>query len=141
MATQIDTAQREVVLIEEAHIRRMMGLDGLEPLPSARIPYPMVDPYLLVHEAVVPITPERPSLDTRHPHRGFDNLWYAISGSSRTPARMRRTGRTAPSGRSSRSTWSRPAAPTSSSSGSRSVSERIWPGQIWCQNPHQESSP
>lgn len=44
MATQIDTAQREVVLIEEAHIRPMMGLDILEPLPSARIPYPMVDP-------------------------------------------------------------------------------------------------
>jgi hypothetical protein len=55
MATQIDTAQREVVLIEEAHIRPMMGLDILEPLPSARIPYPMVDPYILVHEAVVPI--------------------------------------------------------------------------------------
>ena len=56
MATQIDIAQREVVLIEEAHIRPMMGLDILEPLPSARIPYPMVDPYILVHEAVVPIT-------------------------------------------------------------------------------------
>jgi redox-sensitive bicupin YhaK (pirin superfamily) len=38
----------------------------------------------LVHEAVVPITPERVSLDTRHPHRGFDNLWYAISGASST---------------------------------------------------------
>jgi len=84
MATQVDTAQREIVLIEEAHIRPMMGLDILEPLPSARIPYPMVDPYILVHEAVVPITPERASLDTRHPHRGFDNLWYAISGSSST---------------------------------------------------------
>jgi hypothetical protein len=43
MATQIDTAQRELVLIEEAHIRPMMGLNILEPLPSARIPYPMVD--------------------------------------------------------------------------------------------------
>jgi quercetin 2,3-dioxygenase len=84
MTTQIDTAQREVVLVEKAHIRPMMGLDILEPLPSARVPYPMVDPYILVHEAVVPITPERASLDTRHPHRGFDNLWYAISGSSST---------------------------------------------------------
>jgi len=84
MATQIDTTQREVVLIEKAHVRPMMGLDILEPLPSARIPYAMVDPYILVHEAVVPITPERASLDTRHPHRGFDNLWYAISGSSST---------------------------------------------------------
>src|SRR5688500_8598213 len=84
MATQLDTAQREVVLIEDAHVRPMMGLDVLEPLPPARIPYPMVDPYILVHEAVVPIAPERAGLDTRHPHRGFDNLWYAISGSSST---------------------------------------------------------
>jgi quercetin 2,3-dioxygenase len=84
MATQIDTEQREAVLVEDAHIRPMMGLDVLEPLPSVRIPYALVDPYILVHEAVVPITPERASLDTKHQHRGFDNLWYAISGSSST---------------------------------------------------------
>ena len=83
-SAHIDTAQREVVLIEKAHVRPMMGLEVLEPLPSARIPYPTVDPYILVHEAVVPITPERAGLDTKHPHRGFDNLWYAISGSSST---------------------------------------------------------
>jgi hypothetical protein len=84
MAIQIDTAQREAVLVEDAHIRPMMGLEILEPLPSARIPYPMVDPFILVHEGVVPITPERASMDTKHQHRGFDNLWYAISGSSST---------------------------------------------------------
>jgi len=84
MATQIETEQREAVLVEDAHIRPMMGLEILEPLPSARIPYAMVDPYILVHEGVVPITAERASLDTKHQHRGFDNLWYAISGSSST---------------------------------------------------------
>jgi redox-sensitive bicupin YhaK (pirin superfamily) len=84
MATQIDTAQREAVLVEDAHNRPMMGLEILEPLPSVGIPYRMVDPYILVHEAVVPITQERASLDTKHQHRGFDNLWYAISGSSST---------------------------------------------------------
>jgi redox-sensitive bicupin YhaK (pirin superfamily) len=84
MATRIDTTKREVILVEDAHIRPMMGLDILEPLPSARIPYSLVDPYILVHEAVVPITPEQARLDTKHPHRGFDNLWYAISGSSST---------------------------------------------------------
>jgi redox-sensitive bicupin YhaK (pirin superfamily) len=84
MATQIDTAEREVVLVEDARIRPMMGLEVLEPLPSSRIPYLQVDPFILVHEAVVPITPERAGLDTTHPHRGFDNLWYAISGSSST---------------------------------------------------------
>jgi redox-sensitive bicupin YhaK (pirin superfamily) len=84
MATRIDTAQREVVLVRDARLRPMMGLNVLEPLPSAQIPYSLVDPFILVHEAVVPITPERAGLDTTHPHRGFDNLWYAVSGSSST---------------------------------------------------------
>ena len=89
MAIEIDTAQREVVLVEDAHIRPMMGLDILEPLPSARIPYELVDPFILVHEGVVPITPERAGLDTTHPHRGFDNL-------SGTRSRDRRARATAP---------------------------------------------
>src|SRR2546423_11215110 len=84
MATQVDTAEREILLIEDARIRPMMGIDVLESLPSAQIPYAVVDPFILVHEAVVPITPERANLNTRHPHRGFDNLWYAVSGSSST---------------------------------------------------------
>jgi redox-sensitive bicupin YhaK (pirin superfamily) len=84
MATQIDTREREAVLVEDAHIRPVMGLDILEPLPSARIPYRMVDPFILVHEGVVRITREQASQDTKHQHRGFDNLWYAISGSSST---------------------------------------------------------
>lgn len=84
MTTQLDTSQREIVQVEDARIRPMMGINVLEPLPSRRIPYALVDPFILVHEAVVPITPERAGLDTTHPHRGFDNLWYAISGSSST---------------------------------------------------------
>jgi hypothetical protein len=84
MATQVDTGEREVVLVEAAHIRPMMGLDILEPLPSRHIPYELVDPFILVHEGVVPITRERATLDTTHPHRGFDNLWYAVSGESST---------------------------------------------------------
>jgi redox-sensitive bicupin YhaK (pirin superfamily) len=82
--TQIETGERDVVLVRDAHIRPMMGLEVLEPLPSAQIPYPLVDPFILVHEADLEITPERAKLDTTHPHRGFDNLWYAISGSSST---------------------------------------------------------
>ena len=84
MTTQIDAAERDVVLIEDAHIRPMMGLDILEPLPSRHIPYQLVDPFILVHEGVVPITPEWASMDTKHPHRGFDNLWYLIAGSAST---------------------------------------------------------
>jgi redox-sensitive bicupin YhaK (pirin superfamily) len=84
MATQIDTAQREVVLVEDAHIRPMMGIQVLESLPSRHIPYSLVDPYILVHEAVVRNDPQQEQMDTTHPHRGFDNLWYAIAGSSST---------------------------------------------------------
>jgi redox-sensitive bicupin YhaK (pirin superfamily) len=84
MAIRIDTEERETVLVEDAHVRPVMGLNVLEPLPSPRIPYRLVDPFILVHEGVVRITPEQASLETRHQHRGFDNLWYAISGSSST---------------------------------------------------------
>src|SRR4030081_400490 len=84
MTTQIDTAQRETILVENARIRPMMGIDVLESLPLAQIPYSLVDPFILVHEAVLEITPERAALNTKHPHRGFDTLWYAISGSSST---------------------------------------------------------
>jgi redox-sensitive bicupin YhaK (pirin superfamily) len=84
MATEIDTAKREIVLVEDAHVRAIMGQSVLEPLPSRHIPYSVVDPFILVHEAVVRISPEMASPDTTHPHRGFDNLWYAISGSSST---------------------------------------------------------
>lgn len=84
MTTQIDTEEREIVHVEDAHIRPMMGLDILESLPSRDIPYRLVDPFILVHEGVVPITPEWASMDTKHPHRGFDNLWYLIAGSAST---------------------------------------------------------
>jgi quercetin 2,3-dioxygenase len=84
VATQIDTAQRDITVVEDAHIRPMMGNQVLEPLPSRSIPYSMVDPYILVHEATIKVTPEQARLDTTHPHRGFDNLWYAVSGSSST---------------------------------------------------------
>jgi redox-sensitive bicupin YhaK (pirin superfamily) len=84
MATQVDTAQRQIVLVKDARIRPMMGNRVLESLPLPGIPYEMVDPYILVHEATIQITPEQASQDTTHPHRGFDNLWYAISGASST---------------------------------------------------------
>jgi redox-sensitive bicupin YhaK (pirin superfamily) len=84
VATQIDTAQREIILVEDAHIRPMMGNQVLESLPSRHIPYSLVDPYILVHEAEVKVDPNQEAQDTTHPHRGFDNLWYAITGSSST---------------------------------------------------------
>jgi redox-sensitive bicupin YhaK (pirin superfamily) len=82
--TPVTTSERSVVALEDGHVRPMMGLNVLEPLPSARIPYSAVDPFVLVHEATVPITPEWASRDTGHPHRGFDNIWYLLSGTAST---------------------------------------------------------
>lgn len=84
MTTHVETAQRDVVLVEDAHVRPMMGIEVLEPVPARNVPYELSDPYILVHEATVPINPERAKLDTTHPHRGFDNLWYIISGVAST---------------------------------------------------------
>ena len=84
METAIKTAERNVVIVEDAHIRPMMGLEVLEPVPARNVPYELSDPYILVHEATVPINPERAKLDTTHPHRGFDNLWYILAGVAST---------------------------------------------------------
>jgi len=84
MPTQLETTDREVLLVEPAHVRPMMGLEVLEPVPARNVPYELSDPYILVHEATVPINAERAKLDTTHPHRGFDNLWYILSGSAST---------------------------------------------------------
>jgi quercetin 2,3-dioxygenase len=84
MTPQTETLDRSVVLVEDAHVRPMMGLSVLEPVPAPNVPYELSDPYILVHEATVPINPERAKLDTTHPHRGFDNLWYILSGDAST---------------------------------------------------------
>jgi quercetin 2,3-dioxygenase len=76
-------ASREAVVVEDAAPIRVMGLPVLEALPSRSVSYEQVDPYILVHEGRF-----RPSsaagIDTKHPHRGFDNLWYAIEGAIST---------------------------------------------------------
>lgn len=79
MATQVDTVQRDVVFVEEAHVRPMMGLSVLESLPSRHIPYSAVDPFILVHEAVVKVA-ETSGMDTTHPHRRGSHLQRTLRG-------------------------------------------------------------
>ncbi len=83
MATQLKTTGRDAVLVEDAGWIRVMGQPVLEALPSPAVRYEQVDPFILVHEGRF-----RPSdlkdVDTKHPHRGFDNLWYVIEGSVST---------------------------------------------------------
>jgi quercetin 2,3-dioxygenase len=83
MSTQIQTTEREVVLVEDAAQIRMMGVPILEALPSRQVPYEQVDPFILVHEGRLRLS-DLKDKDTRHPHRGFDNLWYVIEGSVST---------------------------------------------------------
>jgi hypothetical protein len=38
MSTDIQTTQREANLVENAHVRPMMGIDVLEPFPAPKRP-------------------------------------------------------------------------------------------------------
>lgn len=44
--------------MEDAHVRPMMGIEVLEPVPARNVPYELSDPFILVHEATVPINPD-----------------------------------------------------------------------------------
>jgi redox-sensitive bicupin YhaK (pirin superfamily) len=83
MRQQVEEAEREAVLVEDAALIRMMGMPVLEALPSRTVPYERVDPFILVHEGRMRLS-DMQSVDTKHPHRGFDNLWYVVEGSAST---------------------------------------------------------
>jgi redox-sensitive bicupin YhaK (pirin superfamily) len=80
---QIEYTERDAILVEDAARIRVMGMPILEALPSRGAPYEQVDPFILLHEGRL-----RPAdlkgVDTKHPHRGFDNLWYVIEGTAST---------------------------------------------------------
>lgn len=73
---------REVLLVDAARTSNVHGVNVLQALPSSRIPFASVDPFLLVHDAAVPLTPERASLHTADAHTGIDHLWYVVSAAS-----------------------------------------------------------
>jgi quercetin 2,3-dioxygenase len=83
MKEQVAARPRDAVLVEDAASIRMMGFPVLEALPSRSVPYERVDPFILVHEGRLRLSDMR-DVDTRHPHRGFDNLWYVLEGSAST---------------------------------------------------------
>jgi len=70
--------------VSDRHLLNMMGMPVWEALPAREVPYELSDPFILVHEATLKITPQLANLDTEHPHRGFDNLWYIIKGTTST---------------------------------------------------------
>ena len=70
---QLERAEREAVLVEEAALIRVMGFPVLEALPSRRARYEQVDPFILVHDGRFRLS-DLEGVDTKHPHRGFDNL-------------------------------------------------------------------
>jgi hypothetical protein len=83
MTTEVEARGREAVLVEDAALIRMMGLPVLEALPARGVPYELSDPFILVHESRFRLS-ELSGMDTKHPHRGFDNLWYILEGSAST---------------------------------------------------------
>jgi quercetin 2,3-dioxygenase len=80
---RVEEKERDAILVEDAVTIRMMGFPVLEALPSRTVPYEQVDPFILVHEGRMRLS-EVGKVDTTHPHRGFDNLWYVIEGSAST---------------------------------------------------------
>ena len=83
MTRQVETTARDAIVVEDAALIHMMGFPVLEALPSRTVPYAQVDPFILVHEGRMRLS-EVGKVDTKHPHRGFDNLWYVIEGSAST---------------------------------------------------------
>jgi redox-sensitive bicupin YhaK (pirin superfamily) len=47
------------------------------------VPYELTDPFILVHEGRFSPS-EMAGKDTKHPHRGFDNVWYVLKGTAST---------------------------------------------------------
>ena len=84
MRQEVEATGRDATLVEDAAWIRVMGTPILEALPSRGAPYEQVDPFILVHEGRFRLSPEMSTRDTKHPHRGFDNLWYVLEGSIST---------------------------------------------------------
>jgi redox-sensitive bicupin YhaK (pirin superfamily) len=84
MRQEVEATGRDATLVEDAAWIRVMGTPILEALPSRGAPYEQVDPFILVHEGRFRLSPEMSTRDTKHPHRGFDNLWYVLAGSIST---------------------------------------------------------
>jgi quercetin 2,3-dioxygenase len=84
MRQELEETGRDAILVEDAAWVRVMGMPILEALPSRGAPYEQVDPFILVHEGRFRLSPEMATKDTKHPHRGFDNLWYVLEGSIST---------------------------------------------------------
>jgi quercetin 2,3-dioxygenase len=83
MSAEVVTTGRDAVLVEDAARIRVLGFPVLEVLPARGVPYQRVDPFILVHESRLRLS-DVANVDTRHPHRGFDNLWYVLEGSVST---------------------------------------------------------
>ncbi|MDP9328879.1 MAG: hypothetical protein M3P10_11790 [Actinomycetota bacterium] len=83
MRQEVELAARDAILVEDAALIRMMGMPVLEAVPSREAPYERTDPFILVHEGRFRLS-EMSGKDTKHPHRGFDNLWYVLQGSAST---------------------------------------------------------
>jgi redox-sensitive bicupin YhaK (pirin superfamily) len=83
MEQKVKAVSRDAILVEDAHVRPMMGFEVLEPVPTRNAPYERLDPFILVHESRVKLS-ELADVDTKHPHRGFDNLWYILEGTAST---------------------------------------------------------
>src|SRR2546428_1626287 len=83
MRQEVEETARDAILVEDASLIRMMGMAVLEAVASRGAPYERTEPFILVHEGRFRLS-EMSGKDTKHPHRGFDNLWYVLQGTAST---------------------------------------------------------
>jgi redox-sensitive bicupin YhaK (pirin superfamily) len=83
MSQHVDTGSRQALLVEDSPVIRMMGMPVIEAVPARGAPYERTDPFILLHEGRFRLE-DVAGMDTKHPHRGFDNLWYVLHGSAST---------------------------------------------------------
>jgi redox-sensitive bicupin YhaK (pirin superfamily) len=81
--TTTSSTLRDAARVTDRRLLRMMGLPVWEALPAPAVPYRLSDPFILLHEASLHLS-QTANLATEHPHRGFDNLWYILQGSTST---------------------------------------------------------
>ena len=69
MRQAVKETSRDAILVEDAHVRPMMGFEILEPLPARSVPYERVDPFILVHEARFRLSASTPKATSTTPAR------------------------------------------------------------------------
>lgn len=78
--TSINARSRPALAVDRAHtVMEGAGVPIKRALPSRNVPYQSVDPFLLLDEGRLKVTPGSANFPI-HPHRGFEIVTYSLRG-------------------------------------------------------------